>query len=75
MVMASLSEPFWAHERIDQIEKDAHRHQRAQGIVENHVRLSEPVADICVENPQPEKGEPTQKENYIKHGVELEGVA
>jgi hypothetical protein len=71
--MGNFSEPFGAYEGVDEIEKDAHRHQRAQEIVKNHDCLSKPVADIGIKDRQHEKGEAGRQEDHVKHGRELRG--
>jgi hypothetical protein len=74
-MIGALSEPLGAHKRIDEIEKNAHGHQRPQRIIENHVRLLEPVADVGVENRQQKECDTRGDKDHIQHFVLLGRVA
>ncbi|HEY9714862.1 MAG TPA: hypothetical protein V6C72_15445 [Chroococcales cyanobacterium] len=66
------SEPLRTNERVYQVDEDADRHDRAQGIVQGHKRrLSEVVAGIGIGNRNRDQRASGGDENHVKHGESL----
>jgi hypothetical protein len=62
------SESFRADQCVDEIDKQAERHEGAQRIIENHGSLLKPVARGGVEKREDKKSHTRGNENGVKHG-------
>jgi hypothetical protein len=68
LLRAVGSEPFRADQCVNEIDKHAERHEGAQGIVEDHGSLLEPIAGEGVDNREDKKSHTRGDENGVKHG-------
>ena len=70
-VMIVVSELFGPQKRIGQIGQQPQRDDRREYVVEDQLRLLEPVADICIRNGRREKDGAQCQDDHVHHGVLL----
>ncbi len=74
----NILEALGTHERVNEIGENEESHESAEGVVECHLPLLQPVADQRVERADDEKGDSGGNKYSVEHGalpIESDNIA